>query len=105
MKKRHYSEQETGRYAELFLLAHRQLAAVQRQLGPGMGLWQRWCFRSRHRRVRRLLAILLQLKGGARDEAGKSIEQDLEFMATGKKGWSYVSAGQIEYLQGVLKGL
>jgi hypothetical protein len=104
MGKRLLSDQETNQYAELFLLAHRQLAAVQRQLGAGMGFWQRWGFRLRHRRIRRLLGALLRLKGGAREEAEKSIEQDLEFMGGGKKGWSYVSAGEIEYLQSVLKG-
>jgi len=105
MKKKGLSEQETARYAELLLLAHRQLAAVQRQLGAGMSFWQRRRFRSRHQRIRRLLRALLRLKGGAREEAEKSIEQDLEFMASGKKGWSYVSTGEIEYLQGLLKGL
>jgi hypothetical protein len=105
MGKVRLSEQETTQYAELFLLAHRQLAAVQRQMGPGMGFWQRWSFRSRHRRIRRLLGALLRAKGGAREEGEKSIEQDLEFMGSGKKGWSYVSAGEIEYLRSVLKGL
>ena len=105
MGKVRLSEQETTQYAELFLLAHRQLAAVQRQMGPGMGFWQRWGFRSRHRRIRRLLGALLRAKGGAREEGEKSIEQDLEFMGGGKKGWSYVSAGEIEYLRSVLKGL
>ena len=105
MATKRLSDQETSQYAELFLLAHRQLAAVQRQLGPGMGLRHRWGFRSRHRRIRRLLDVLLRLKGGARDEAEKSIEQDLEFIGSGKKGWSYVSTGEIEYLRSVLKGL
>ena len=99
------SEQETAYYSELFLLAHLQLAAVQRQLGAGMGLWQRRRFRSRHQRIRRLLNLLLQVKGGAREEAEKLIEEDLEFMRSGKKGWSYVSVGEIEYLEGLLKGL
>jgi len=105
MKKRQLSEQETTRYAELFLLVHRQLAAVQRQLGAGMSFWQRWAFRSRHRRIRRLLVALLQFKGAEREEAEKSIEQDLEIIGSAKKGWSYVSTGEIEYLQGMLKGL
>ncbi len=105
MKKESFSEQETAQYAELFLLAHRQLASVQRQLGAGMNAWQRWRFRSRHQQIRRLLSALLRLKGGARDEAEKAIEEDLKFVAGGKKGWSYVSAGEIEYLEGLLKGL
>lgn len=105
MGKVRLSEQETSQYAELFLLAHRQLAAVQRQLGPGMGLWQRWGFRSRHRRIQRLLGALLRVKEGAPEEAEKSVEQDLEFVGGGKKGWSYVSAGEIDYLRSVLKGL
>ncbi len=100
-----FSDQETAQYAELFLLAHRQLAAVQRQLGPGMGFRQRWGFRSRHRRIQRLLRALLQLKGGTGEEAEKSIEQDLDFVGRGKQGWSYVSAGEIDYLRSVLKGL
>jgi len=105
MNKRHFSEQETAQYAELFLLAHRQLAAVQRQLGAGMGFWQRRGFRLRHQRIRRLLDILLRFKGGTREEAEKSVEQDLESIGGGKKGWSYVSTGQIEYLEGLIKGL
>jgi len=105
MSKRDLSEQEIAQYAELFLLVHRQLAAVQRQLGAGMSFWQRRGFRSRHQRVRKLLGALLRLKGGTREEAEKSIEQDLKFIGDGKKGWSYVSAGQIEYLEGLLKGL
>jgi hypothetical protein len=105
MAKRQITEQETTQYIELFLLAHRQLAAVQRQLAAGLGFWQRRAFRSRHFRIRRVFRALLQLKGAARDEAEKSIEQDLEFIGSAKKGWSYVSAGQVEYLQGLLKGL
>ena len=105
MAKRQLTEQEITQYVELFLLAHRQLAAVQRQLGAGLSFWQRRAFRSRHFRIRRVFYALLKLKGVARDEAEKSIEQDLEFIGGVKKGWSYVSAGQIDYLQGLLKGL
>ncbi len=105
MKKEQLSEQETTQYAELFLLAHRQLASVQRQLGAGMNFWQRRHFRSRHQKIQRLLGTLLQLKGGAREEAEKAIEEDLKFIGGGKKCWSYVSAGEIEYLEGLLKGL
>ncbi len=105
MKNRQFSEAETNQYAELFLLAHLQLAAIQRQLGGGMGFWQRRNFRSRHERIRHRLRELIRLKGGDGEETDKSIEEDMAFMANGKKGWSYVSAGQIEYLQGVLKGL
>ena len=105
MKTRQLSEQETAQYAELLLLAHRQLAAIQRQLGAGMSFWQRRRFRSRHQQIRRLLGALLRFKGGTREEAEKAIEQDLEFMGGGKKGWSYVSVGEIEYLEGLLKGL
>lgn len=105
MGKRRLSDQETTQYAELFLLAHRQLAAVQRQLGPGMGFWQRMGFRTRHRRIVRLLGILIRLKGGTTEEAEKAIEHDLELISGGKQGWSYVSPGEIEYLQNVLKGL
>ena len=105
MKNRQFSEAETSQYAELLLLAHLQLASIQRQLGAGMGFWQRRSFLSRHERIRRLLRELMRLKPGGQEEAEKSVERDLEFMGSGKKGWSYVSAGQIEYLQGVLKGL
>ena len=105
MKNRQFSEAESNRYSELFLLAHLQLAAIQRQLGAGMSYWQRRSFRSRHEQIRRRLRELMRLKGGDREGAEKSIEQDLEFTGSGKKGWSYVSVGQIEYLQGILKGL
>jgi hypothetical protein len=105
MEKRELSEQETIQYGELSLLAHRQLAAVQRQLGPGMSFWQRRSFRSRHRQIQHRLGALLQLKGGEREEAEKSIEEDLKYIGSGKKGWTYVSAGEIDYLQGLLKGL
>lgn len=69
-----------------------------------MGLWQRWRFRSRHYRIQRLLRALLAYKGDEREEAEKAIERDMEIMSSGKNGWSYVSAGQIEYLQNLLKG-
>ncbi len=105
MAKREFSDQETAQYAELFLLAHRQLASVQRQLGAGMNIWQRWRFRSRHQRLRQALHDLVRMKGGTREEADESIEQDLKFIGDGKKGWSYVSVGEIEYLQGLLEGL
>lgn len=105
MVKRRLSDQETNQYAALFLLAHQQLAAVQRQLGSGMGFWQRCGFRLRHRRIRHLLGTLIRLKGGSTEEAEKAIEQDLELINSGKQGWSYVSSGEIEYLQNVLKGL
>jgi len=105
MKKKLLSEQEIAQYAALFLLAHHQLASVQKQLGAGMNIWQRWRFRSRHRLIQRQLGALLRLKGGAREEAEKSIGQDMEFIGGGKKGWAYVSAGEIEYLEGLLKGL
>lgn len=59
----------------------------------------------RHRRIRRGLRALLQLKGGASEETEKSVELDFKYMGTGKKGWSYVSVGEIEYLQGLLLGL
>ncbi len=104
MSKERFSNQEIARYAELFLLAHRQLVSIQRQLGGGMGLWQRWRFRSRHHRIQRLLRALLAYKDDVREEAEKSIERDLETMSSGKKGWSYVSTGQIEYLLNLLKG-
>ncbi len=105
MKIKNLSEQETAQYAQLLWLAYRQLADMQKQLGAGMGLWQRWCFRSRHHRIQRLLSALLHRKGDTRGEAEKSIEQDLKIIKSGKKGWSYVSTGQIEFLQGLLEGL
>ncbi len=105
MKNEQLSEQEITQYAELFLLAHHQLASVQRQIGAGMNFWQRRRFRSRHRQIQRQLGALLQLKGGAREEAEKAIEEDMKFIGGGKKGWFYVSAGEIEYLEGLLKGL
>lgn len=105
MEKRHLSDQETNRYATLLLLAHQQLAAIQRQLGSGMNFWQRWGFRLRHRRIYRLLCRLIRLKGGSSEEAEKAIEHDLKLISRGKQGWSYVSAGEIEYLQNILKGL
>ena len=105
MEKRRLSDQETNQYAELLLLAHQQLAAIQRRLGSGMSFWQRCGFRFRHRRLCRLLDRLIRLKGGSTEEAEKAIEQDLELINSGKRGWSYVSAGEIEYLQNVLKGL
>ena len=105
MGKRRFSDQETNQYAVLFLLAHQQLAAVQKQLGSGMSFWQRWGFRFRHRRICRLLGRLIDLKGGSAEDAEKAIERDLELINGGKQGWSYVSAGEIEYLQNVLKGL
>ncbi len=105
MAKRQISDQETAQYAVLFLLAHQQLASVQRQLGAGMNIWQRWRFRSRHQRIRQALRDLVRMKGGTRGEAEVSIEQDLKFMGDGKQGWSYVSVGEIEYLQRLLKGL
>ena len=105
MKKREITEQETGLYAQLFLLAHIQLAAVQKRLGAGQNAIQRWRFRVRHRKIQRLLNSMLQLKGGSREDAEKSVEQDFEFMRSGKKGWSYISVGEIEYLEGLLKGI
>ena len=105
MEKRRLSDQETNQYAELLLLAHRQLAAVQKQLGSGMSFGQRWGFRLRHRRICRLLGRLISTKGGSTEEAEKAIEHDLELISRGKQGWSYVSAGEIEYLHNVIKGL
>ncbi len=105
MKKNQISDEETAHYAWLFLLAHRQLAYVQKQLGPGMNAWQRWRFRARHRQIQRLLNTFLRLKGGTREEAYESVEQDLKYIGGGKQGWSYISVGEIEYLQGLLKGL
>jgi len=105
MEKRELTEEEVTQYGELSLLAHRQLAAVQRQLGPGMNFWQRRSFRSRHRQIQRKLGALLQLKGGEREEGEKAIEEDLKYIGSGKKGWTYVSAGEIDYLQGLLKGI
>jgi hypothetical protein len=99
-----FSEQEIAQYAELFLLAHRQLASIQKQLGPGMTGWERWRFRSRHGYIQQLLRKLLQQKGGDREEAEKAIEADMKYIGTGKKGWSYVSAGEIDYMEGLLKG-
>ena len=99
-----FSEQETAQYAELFLLTHRQLYCVQKQLGPGMTGWERLRFRSRHRYIQQLLRKLLQQKGTDREEAEKAIEAEMKFIGTGKKGWSYVSAGEIDYLEGLLKG-
>jgi hypothetical protein len=99
-----FSEQEIAQYAELFLLTHRQLYCVQKQLGPGMTGWERWRFRSRHRYIQQLLRKLLQQKGADREEAEKAIEADMKFIGTGKKGWSYVSAGEIDYLEGLVKG-
>jgi hypothetical protein len=99
-----FSEQEIAQYAELFLLAHRQLANIQKQLGPGMTGWERWRFRSRHGYIQQLLRKLLQQKGGDREEAEKAIEADMKYIGTGKKGWSYVSAGEIDYMEGLLKG-
>jgi hypothetical protein len=99
-----FSDQEIAQYAELFLLAHRQLASIQKQLGPGMTGWERWRFRSRHGYLQQLLRKLLQQKGGDREEAEKAIEADMKYIGTGKKGWSYVSAGEIDYMDGLLKG-
>jgi hypothetical protein len=99
-----FSEQEIAQYAELFLLAHRQLASIQKQLGPGMTGWERWRFRSRHRYLQQLLRKLLQQKGGDREEAEKAIEADMKYIGKGKQGWSYVSAGEIDYMDGLLKG-
>jgi hypothetical protein len=99
-----FSEQETAQYAELFLLAHRQLASIQKQLGPGMTGWERWRFRSRHGYIQQLIRKLLQQKGGDREEAEKAVEQDMKYIGKGKKGWSYVSAGEIDYMEGLLKG-
>jgi hypothetical protein len=99
-----FSDQEIAQYSELFLLAHRQLASIQKQLGPGMTGWERWRFRSRHGYIQQLLRKLLQQKGGDREEAEKAIEADMKYIGTGKKGWSYVSAGEIDYLDGLLKG-
>lgn len=104
-KKREITEQETALYAELFFLAHIQLAAVQRRLGAGQNAFQRWRFRGRHRKIQRRLDAMLVLKGGDRDAAQKSIEEDFEFVRSGKKGWSYISVGEIEYLEGLLKGI
>jgi hypothetical protein len=105
MKKREITEQETALYAELFFHAHIQLAAVQRRMGAGQNAIQRWRFRRRHRKIQRLIRSMLQLKGGLREDAEKSIEQDFEFMRSGKKGWSYISVGEIEYMEGLLKGV
>lgn len=104
-KKREITERETAVYSELFFHAHIQLAAVQRRLGAGQNAVQRWRFRRRHRKIQRLLNSMLQIKGGTREEAEQSIEDDFEFMRTGKKGWSYISVGEIEYLEGLLKGV
>ena len=54
--------------------------------------------------IDKLLRKLLQQKGGDREEAEKAIEQDMKYIGTGKKGWSYVSAGEIDYMEGLLKG-
>ena len=104
-KKREITEQETALYAELFFLAHIQLAAVQRRLGAGQNTFQRWRFRGRHRKIQRRLNAMFELKGGEREAAEKGIEEDFEFMRSGKKGWSYISVGEIEYLEGLLKGI
>jgi len=48
---------------------------------------------------------MFELKGGEREAAEKGIEEDFEFMRSGKKGWSYISVGEIEYLEGLLKGI
>ena len=74
-------------------------------LGPGMGLWQRWGFRWRHHRIRRLFGALIRVKGESSEEAEQAVEQGFELISGGKQGWSYVSAGEIEYLRNVLKGL
>ena len=105
MKTGNLSDQETAQYAQLFRLAYSQLADMQEQLGAGMTLWQRWRFRSRHYRIQRLLSALIRCKGDSREQAQESIDQDLRLIKSGKKGWSYISAGQIEYLQGLLKGI
>jgi hypothetical protein len=102
--KKTFSEDEIAKYAELFLLIHHQLFCIQKQLGPGQSAWERWRFRSRHRYLRQLLKKLLEFKGGDNDEVRESIKKDLKFIGTGKKGWSYVSAGEIEYLEGLLEG-
>ena len=102
--KKTFSEDEIAKYAELFLLIHHQLFCIQKQLGPGQSAWERWRFRSRHRYLRQLLKKLLKFKGGDNDEVRESIKKDLKFIGTGKKGWSYVSAGEIEYLEGLLEG-
>ncbi len=100
-----FSDEEIAQYAELFLLAHRQLACIQKQLGPGMSGWERWRFRSRHRYIQQLLKKMLQLKGGDREAAEKAIGKEMKYIGKGKKGWSYVSAGEIDYMEGLLKGV
>jgi hypothetical protein len=102
--KKTFSEDEIAKYAELFLLIHHQLFCIQKQLGPGQSAWERWRFRSRHRYLRQLLKKLLEFNGGDNDGARESIKKDLKFIGTGKKGWSYVSAGEIDYLEGLLEG-
>jgi len=84
---------------------HLQLAAIQKKLGPDTGSWERRVFRSRHTRLRRKLENLIQEKGSSREESEKQIEQNLAFIVSGKKGWAYISAGEIDYLQGILQGL
>ena len=105
MDKRTFSEDEIARYAELFLLTHHQLFCIQKQLGPGQSAWERWRFRSRHRYIQQSLKKLLELNGGDNEAARESIKKDLKFIGTGKKGWFYISAGEIEYLEGLLEGV
>ena len=105
MDKRTFSEDEAARYAELFLLTHHQLFCIQKQLGPGQSAWERWRFRSRHRYIQQSLKKLLGLNGGDNEESRESIKKDLKFIGTGKKGWFYISAGEIEYLEGLLEGV
>jgi hypothetical protein len=99
------TEEETLLYSELFVSIHLQLAAIQKKLGPDTGYWERRAFRSRHKRIRLKLENLIQKKGGSREEAENLIEQNLAFIGMGKQGWAYISAGEIDYLQGILQGL
>lgn len=99
------SDEQTAQYAELFLLSHRQLFCIQKQLGPGQSGFERWRFRSRHRYIQQLLKKLLAANGGDNDEAREAIKKDFEYIGKGKKGWSYVSAGEIDYLEGLLEGV
>ena len=99
------TEEEATLYSGMFVSVHLQLAAIQKKLGPDTGYWEQRAFRSRHKRIRRKLENLIQKKGGSREEAEKQIEQNLAFIGSGKKGWAYISAGEIDYLQGILQGL
>ncbi len=105
VKKVRPTEEEALVYSELFVSIHLQLAAIQKKLGPDTGYWERRAFRSRHKRIRIKLEGLIQKKASSREEAEKQIEQNLAFIGSGKKGWAYISAGEVDYLQGILQGL